>query len=162
MSSHQSLKKLCQSSDLSQSGYRPYAARGCGSDCPRAYPVGRKYLSAPAEVRRHDYLTGTEKTFFMANEFDQLTSAASGNDTHREGLVARSIEHQTAKVPSDVFLWAALGSMGVAAVLKCFGKKHDALFVGQWAAPFLLLGVYNKLVKVAGHDQEDNDNNKDG
>ena len=33
-------------------------------------------------------------------------------------------------------------------------QKHDALWVGQWAAPFLLLGVYNKIVKVAGHDKE--------
>jgi len=33
------------------------------------------------------------------------------------------------------------------------GKDQDALFVGQWAAPFLLLGVYNKLDKVAGSDR---------
>jgi len=90
----------------------------------------------------------------MANEFDSITAAA-GENVHHEGRVARSIENKTGHVPSDVFLWAALGSMGVSAMLKCFGKKHDALFVGQWAAPFLLLGVYNKLVKVAGHDQQD-------
>jgi len=47
--------------------------------------------------------------------------------------------------------------MGASLALKCFGKKHDALFVGQWAAPFLLLGVYNKIVKVAGHDKQDDD-----
>jgi hypothetical protein len=27
------------------------------------------------------------------------------------------------------------------------------MFVGQWAAPLLLIGVYNKLVKVAGSDR---------
>ena len=37
--------------------------------------------------------------------------------------------------------------------LKMTGKDHDALFVGQWAAPFLILGLYNKLVKVAGTDR---------
>jgi len=26
------------------------------------------------------------------------------------------------------------------------------LFVGQWAAPFLLLGIYNKMVKQHGSD----------
>ena len=71
---------------------------------------------------------------------------------HREGTVARTIEDQTAKVPSDLFLWAALGSMAGAATLKTMGRSHDALFVGQWAAPFLILGLYNKLVKVAGSD----------
>lgn len=72
---------------------------------------------------------------------------------HSEGPVARTIEEQTAKVPSDVYLWAALGSMGISLVLQITGKKHESLFVGQWAAPFLLLGVYNKLVKVAGSDR---------
>jgi hypothetical protein len=32
-------------------------------------------------------------------------------EEHREGTVARSIEQQTAKVPSDWFLWAAFGSI---------------------------------------------------
>jgi len=76
------------------------------------------------------------------------------NNTHAEGPVAKAIGKHTAKVPSDVFLWTAIGAMGVSAVLKCLGKKHNALFVGQWAAPLLLLGVYNKIVKTAGHDQE--------
>jgi hypothetical protein len=45
--------------------------------------------------------------------------------------------------------------MTVPAGLKIAGRKHSALFVGQWAAPFLLLGIYNKLVKQEGHDQND-------
>jgi hypothetical protein len=73
---------------------------------------------------------------------------------HREGVVARSIEHYTAQLPSDTFLWAALGSIGVSLALRLGGNRHDALFVGQWAPTFLLLGLYNKLVKVAGSDSE--------
>lgn len=74
------------------------------------------------------------------------------NPEHKEGPVATAIEEQTAKVPSDIFLWAALGSMAVSAALKIMKKNPTALFVGQWAAPFLLLGLYNKLVKLEGHD----------
>jgi len=74
------------------------------------------------------------------------------NPEHKEGKVATAIEEQTAKLPSDIFLWAALGSMGVSLALKLTEHKHTALFVGQWAAPFLLLGLYNKLVKLEGHD----------
>lgn len=81
--------------------------------------------------------------------------STSQNTTHKEGQVAKAIETQTAKLPSDVFLWAAIGSMGVSLGLKAFGKKQEALFVGQWAAPFLILGLYNKIVKVQGHDQTD-------
>jgi hypothetical protein len=74
-----------------------------------------------------------------------------------EGRATKAIESQTAKIPSGVFLTAALASMAVSATLKCMGHKHTALFVGQWAAPFLLLGLYNKLVKLEGHDQESNE-----
>jgi hypothetical protein len=74
------------------------------------------------------------------------------NPEHKEGKVATAIEEQTAKLPSDIFLWAALGSMAISAGLQIAGVKSKSLFVGQWAAPFLLLGVYNKLVKQQGHD----------
>ncbi|MDB5016157.1 MAG: hypothetical protein JWQ84_989 [Mucilaginibacter sp.] len=73
--------------------------------------------------------------------------------SHKEGKVTKAIEQQTAKLPSDTFLWAALASMGVSLGLKLTKQKHSALFVGQWAAPLLLLGIYNKLVKLEGHDQ---------
>ena len=88
-----------------------------------------------------------------------MTEPASfPREEHREGSVARSIEQQTAKLPSDVFLWAAIGSMGVSAILQMMGKRERSLrerslFVGQWAAPFLVLGLYNKLVKVAGSER---------
>lgn len=71
---------------------------------------------------------------------------------HSEGVVARTIEQQTARLPSDVFLWAACGSIATSLTLKMLGRDHAALFVGQWAPTFLILGLYNKLVKVAGSD----------
>lgn len=72
---------------------------------------------------------------------------------HREGTVARTIEQQTAKLPSDVFLWAACGSILGSLTLQAMGRQHASLFVGQWAPTFLILGLYNKIVKVAGSDQ---------
>ena len=71
---------------------------------------------------------------------------------HEEGIVARTIEQQTAKLPSVLFLWVAVGSMACSATLKMMGRSHDALFVGQWAPTFLILGLYNKIVKVLGSD----------
>lgn len=75
------------------------------------------------------------------------------NTGHKEGEVAKAIERQTAKIPSDIFLWAALGSMAISLTLQLSGSKHRSLFIGQWAAPFLLFGVYSKLVKLEGHDK---------
>lgn len=83
----------------------------------------------------------------------ELKSKVSNfNPERKEGPIAKAIESQTAKLPSDVFLWSAIGSMAASFTLKLMGKNHTALFVGQWAAPFLLLGIYNKIVKVEGHD----------
>ncbi|HTF67022.1 MAG TPA: hypothetical protein VK638_30500 [Edaphobacter sp.] len=42
--------------------------------------------------------------------------------------------------------------MAASLTLKISKKDHAALFVGQWAAPFLLMGIYNKLVKLHGSD----------
>ena len=87
-----------------------------------------------------------------------------------EGPIAKTIEQRTAKLPSDLFLWAAGASiagslafqwirMGRARRLaQTFGvgmptrSGQLSLFIGQWAPVFLLLGIYNKIVKVAGSD----------
>jgi hypothetical protein len=76
------------------------------------------------------------------------------NADHNEGAVARMIEEQTARLPSDLFLWAAGASTVGALALQFSGHKHQSLFVGQWAPTFLILGLYNKLVKVAGSDKD--------
>lgn len=82
--------------------------------------------------------------------------AGAGTDEarrHSEGVVARTIEEYTAQVPSDAFLWAAGASIIGSLSLMATGNRHGALFVGQWAPTFLLLGIYNKIVKVAGPDR---------
>ncbi len=86
----------------------------------------------------------------MATDFGRKDYA------HSEGKVAKTIEEQTAKLPSDAFLWMAVGSMAVSATLQMMGNKPVSLFVGQWAPTFLILGVYNKLVKQLGSDRTEN------
>ena len=75
------------------------------------------------------------------------------NPPDAEGRVAKTIEQETAKMPSDWFLWAAVGSIATSLVLQVSGKQHASTFVGQWAPTFLILGVYNKLVKQLGSDR---------
>jgi hypothetical protein len=85
----------------------------------------------------------------------------------REGKIARAIESQTAKLPSDVFLLAAgiamVGSLafqvlGPRPKTGIFGRRVEgraplASFMGQWVPTLLIFGLYNKLVKVAGPDR---------
>ena len=86
----------------------------------------------------------------MATEFARV------DQTHSEGPVAKAIEEQTAKLPSDTFLWMAISSMAISATMQVLGNKHASLFVGQWAPTFLVLGIYNKLVKQLGSDRTEN------
>lgn len=76
------------------------------------------------------------------------------NPEKREGEVATMIEEQTAKIPSDVFLWASITTMALSLTLKVMKRDDQALFVGLWASSFLLFGIYNKLVKQLGHDSQ--------
>lgn len=94
--------------------------------------------------------TSTDRTFG--------TGTASGSEAqqHSEGAVAKGIEKQTAKLPSDLFLWAAGGAIAVSFVLEMSGNAEKSRFIGQWVSPFLLLGVYNKLVKQLGSDRTEN------
>lgn len=91
----------------------------------------------------------------MQESIQNQSWSSSGQETcdHAEGMITRSVEYQVAKLPSDIWLTAALGSIGLALYLKLNGKRDDSLFVGQWAAPFLLIGVYMKLVKIGGSDR---------
>jgi hypothetical protein len=70
----------------------------------------------------------------------------------REDRFTGSIESFTAQTPSSLFLGLALGAMAGSLVLKLMGKDDWALFVGQWPAPFLIMGNYNKMVKQHGSD----------
>lgn len=71
---------------------------------------------------------------------------------HSEGALARMIEDQTARLPSDAFLWTAVGSMGLSLALELAGKRHLGIFVGQWVPTILIFGLYNKIVKTVGSD----------
>jgi len=77
---------------------------------------------------------------------------ATRSTGEREDRFTSTLESGTAKLPSTGWLAAALGAMGVSATLKILGKDEWALFIGQWAPSFLIMGVYNKLVKQHGSD----------
>lgn len=72
----------------------------------------------------------------------------------REDRVTGAMESQTSKIPSSAFLGIAIGCMGASLLLKILGKDHWALFVGQWPAPLLIMGNYNKMVKQHGSDAQ--------
>ncbi len=80
----------------------------------------------------------------LASQAHEVASQAP-----HEGQMTRRIEQQTAKIPSVGFLGLAVGSMVASAALAFFAQRKElATFVGLWAPSLLLIGVYNKLVKL--------------
>jgi len=80
---------------------------------------------------------------------------ASSSDKHREGPIAKAIEEQTAKLPSDFFLWGVEAPITGSLTLRLLDRERDPQFVGQWVPVLLILGLYNKIVKEFGHDRTD-------
>ena len=69
---------------------------------------------------------------------------------HSESSLTRLLEQQTAKIPSDVFLFASLCAMAFSLGAELTKKTRASHFVGMWVGPLLIMGVYNKMVKTFG------------
>jgi len=65
-----------------------------------------------------------------------------------EGKTTSTIDQATGRVPSVAYLGLAVASMAVSAVLVLRGRKQLGNFIGQWAPSILVMGLYNKLLKV--------------
>lgn len=83
---------------------------------------------------------------------DKASSAAAGNNQH-EGSTTKKIEQMTSAIPSATWLMLGGGAIVGAIVLKAMGRDASANFVGQWAPTILMLGLYNKMVKLMGSDR---------
>jgi hypothetical protein len=105
-------------------------------------------IKAALVVRRASHLSG----FQNRQGVQIMTDYRVNQGEVEEDQFTAAIEKSTSKIPTSAYLVLALGAMAVSAGLQAWNKKHESMFVGQWAAPFLLLGIYNKLVKQHGSD----------
>ena len=85
----------------------------------------------------------------------QSETNQSKNKNQKEGKTTKAIEKTTAAIPSVTFLILAGGAVAGSLVLKLMGRDSTANFVGEWAPTILLLGIYNKLVKVIGSERSE-------
>ena len=72
-----------------------------------------------------------------------------------EGRTTKSIERVTAAIPSSTWLVLAGGTIAGALTLKLLGRDQTANFVGEWVPTLLLLGLYNKVVKLMGSERSE-------
>jgi hypothetical protein len=89
------------------------------------------------------------------DDLRQMKERLGGPPSPTEDDLTKSIEQYTAGIPSSAFLAIALGAMLLSISAQFGGRGKWGNFVAQWVPTILMLGVYNKLVKLEGHDQTD-------
>ena len=102
-------------------------------------------IVAPSNFARE-----SKEAFDMTSATTRSTGVAPHE--HEEGAITKTIESVTSMVPSGTYLSLAIGAIGLAAVLHVSGRKEDSQFVGHWVPTILMLGLYNKIVKLHGSD----------
>ena len=86
-----------------------------------------------------------------------VTSQTNGSQAGIDGedRFTKSIESYTAAIPSSAYLGVAVGAMALSLFCQITGRGKWGNFIAQWVPTWLIIGVYNKMVKLGGHDQFD-------
>ena len=71
-----------------------------------------------------------------------------------EDQFTKTIESYTAAIPSSGYLAVAIGAMGLSLACQVAGRGKWGNFIAQWVPTWLIIGLYNKLVKLEGHDRD--------
>ena len=75
-----------------------------------------------------------------------------------EENLTKTVEAYTAALPSSAYLGIAVGAMALSLALQLGGRGKWGTFVAQWVPVWLIIGVYNKLVKLEGHEHARREN----
>lgn len=70
-----------------------------------------------------------------------------------EDQFTKTFESYTAAVPSTGYLAIAIGAMGLSLACQVAGRGKWGNFIAQWVPTWLIIGLYNKLAKLEGHDR---------
>lgn len=76
-------------------------------------------------------------------------------EKNHERTITVAVENRTSRIPSMAYLIGGLGALALSTGLMLCGRRRASNVVGQLASPLLIMGLYNKLVKIQGHDSYD-------
>jgi hypothetical protein len=85
----------------------------------------------------------------------EYQSYTESQPSRTEDRFTKTVEDYTGAIPSSAFLGVAVGAMALSFALQVTGQGKWGNFIAQWVPTWLIIGVYNKLVKLEGHDQTD-------
>jgi hypothetical protein len=85
------------------------------------------------------------------HRMDVMEKGQAGAGAIREDEVTKGIESYTAAIPSSAYLAVAAGALGLSLFAQLSGRGKWGNFIAQWVPTWLILGLYNKVVKTTGH-----------
>lgn len=91
---------------------------------------------------------------------DNYEGAFESGEPTTEDSFTKSVEKYTASIPSSAYLGVAVGAMMLSLACQAAGRGKWGNFIAQWVPTWLIIGVYNKLVKLEGHDHSDRGHNR--
>jgi hypothetical protein len=68
-------------------------------------------------------------------------------DEARQGPTPTGLQAMLENLPTPVYLYATLGSIGLSLLLRLVGRKEFANFVGLWPPTILALAMINKQLR---------------
>lgn len=87
----------------------------------------------------------------------QTYGDGSSRELRTEDRFTKEIEDYTGSIPSTAYLGVALVAMAASFLFQVGGRGKWGNFIAQWVPTWLIIGVYNKLTKLEGHDHIDHD-----
>jgi hypothetical protein len=92
----------------------------------------------------------------IMENYERMTEPGdSRRPSKTEDQFTKTVEEYTSAVPSSAYLGVAVGAMALSLFFQVTGQGKWGNFIAQWVPTWLIIGLYNKLVKVEGHDQLD-------
>ena len=72
----------------------------------------------------------------------------------KPGSTTKLIEMQAAGRPSNILVWCALGTVGLAAGLFFTNHRRAGSFIGQMLSSLIMIALYNKLEAAEGNPKK--------
>jgi hypothetical protein len=90
------------------------------------------------------------------SEMDNYEGALETEAPQTRGdKLTKSAKEYAPSMPSSAYLGIAAGAMILSLVCELTGRNKWGNFIAQWVPVCLIIGVYNKLVKLEAHDHSD-------
>jgi hypothetical protein len=87
--------------------------------------------------------------------YQAITEGRNPEPNGREDRFTKSVEEYTSRIPSSAYLGIAIGAMALSIGCQAMGRGKWGNFIAQWVPTWLIIGLYNKIVKLEGHDYTD-------